>query len=124
MKICCQLLTDEELEEKVRRVYPSAGSNKLRRIEFADFLRADSFPELIHITFAGFPFHNTCRFPVEREPYNESQFYSKSHKPCSELNLPEDALPCEDMEPEVVSPVERLLASQLDLLSSGLLVYG
>jgi hypothetical protein len=27
------------------------------------------------------------------------------------------------MEPEVVSPVERLLASQLDLLSSGLLVY-
>jgi hypothetical protein len=59
MKISCQLLTDEELEEQVLRAYPSAGSNKLRRIEFADFLRADSFPELIHITFAGFPFHNT-----------------------------------------------------------------
>ncbi len=56
-------------------------------------------------------------------PYYESQFYSESHKPCSEFNLPEDTLPCEDMEPEVVSPVERLLASQLDLLSSGLLVY-
>ncbi len=25
-----------------------------RRIEFADFLRTDSFPELIHIAFAGF----------------------------------------------------------------------
>ncbi len=27
----------------------------LRRIEFADFLRTDSSPELIHTTFAGFP---------------------------------------------------------------------
>jgi hypothetical protein len=34
-------------------VYTYADSNKLR-IEVADFLRIDNFPELIHIALAGF----------------------------------------------------------------------
>jgi hypothetical protein len=35
-------------------VYTSADSNKLIRIDFADFLRTDSFPELIHIGLPDF----------------------------------------------------------------------
>jgi hypothetical protein len=35
-------------------VHAFAGSNKQKRKELADFLRTDSFPELIHIAFAGF----------------------------------------------------------------------